>query len=96
MLPKISELDGLRTCYANRSLRATAGMKMFPAGVQDKVIAEFTYHRSEGPISDIIIALIGIYTVDQMKTAVFAISGNAPNDRKHHVAMENSKMDIED
>ena len=32
-------------------------MKVFPAGVPDNEIAEFTDHKSEGPILDIIIAL---------------------------------------
>ena len=35
-------------------------------------------------------------SADQIKTAGFAISGDAPNDRKPRVATEKPKVDMED
>ena len=89
MLPKISKLAGLRTWYTNHSLRVTM---MFAAGVLNKVIAELTGHKIRRSYIS-----MRIYTsVDQRKTAGFAISGNAPNDRKPRVATEKPKLDMED
>ena len=46
MMPRVSELAGLRNRYTNHSLKATAATRMFASGVPEKVIAEFTGHRS--------------------------------------------------
>lgn len=91
MLPKISELAGLCTCYTNHSLRVTAATRMFAAGVPDKVIAEFTVPRTPMALHQYVHT-----SVDQVKASGFAVSGNAPNDRKPLVAVENPKVDMED
>jgi hypothetical protein len=46
MMVKISQLAGLSTHYTNHSLRATSATWMFSAGVPEKIIAEFTGHKS--------------------------------------------------
>ena len=46
MLPQVSELAGLCSRYTNHSLRATAATRTFAARVPEKVIAEFTGHKS--------------------------------------------------
>ena len=46
MMPKISSLAGLKVCFTNHSLRATAASCLFGAGVPEKIVAEFTGHNS--------------------------------------------------
>ena len=64
---------------------------MFAAGVPDKVIAEFTVPRTPMALHQYVHT-----SVDQVKASGFAVSGNAPNDRKPLVAVENPKVDMED
>ena len=46
MMSRMSELAGLSNRYTNHGLRATACTRMFNAGVPQKVIAEFSGHKS--------------------------------------------------
>ena len=46
MMVKISGLAGLTGAYTNHSLRATSASHMFAAGVPEKIVAEFTGHKS--------------------------------------------------
>ena len=69
MMPRVSELAGLRNRYTNHSLRATAATRMFATGVPEKVIAEFTGHKSSKALQ--------VYertTDEQVKKAGLAIS----------------------
>ena len=69
MMPRVSELAGLRNRYTNHSLRATAATRMFASGVPEKVIAEFTGHKSSKALH--------VYertTTEQVKAAGLAIS----------------------
>ena len=50
MMPRVSELAGLCNRYINHSLRATAATRMFASGIPEKVIAEFTGHKSSKTI----------------------------------------------
>ena len=69
MMPHVSELAGLRNRYTNHSLRATAATRMFASGIPEKVIAEFTGHKSSKELQ--------VYertTGEQVKKAGLAIS----------------------
>ena len=69
MMSRASELAGLRNCYINHSLRATAATRMFASGIPEKVIAEFTGHKSSKALQ--------VYertTGEQVKKAGLAIS----------------------
>ena len=69
MMPRVSELAGLRNRYTNHSLRATAATRMFASGIPEKVIAEFTGHKSSKALQ--------VYertTGEQVKKAELAIS----------------------
>ena len=46
MMAKISGLAGLTGAYTNHSLRAISASRMFAAGVPEKIVAEFTGHKS--------------------------------------------------
>ena len=64
MMPRVSEFAGLCNCYTNHSLRATAATRMFASGVPDKIIAEFTGHKS--------LKALQVYertTIEQVKAA---------------------------
>lgn len=69
MMPRVSELAGLHNCYTNHSLRATAATRLFASGIPEKVIAEFTGHKSSKTLQ--------VYeqtTGEQVKKAELAIS----------------------
>ena len=90
MLPKVSELAGLRSRYTNHSLRATAATRMFAAGVPEKVIAEFTGHKSPKALHQ-----YERTSIDQVQAAGLAIARNDPKDRKPLVTSVNTKEDKE-
>ena len=76
MMPKVSELARPRSSYTNHSLRATAATRMFAAGVPEKVIAEFTGHKSPKALHQ-----YERTSIDQVQAAGLAITRNDPKDR---------------
>ena len=69
MMPRVSELAGLRNRCTNHSLRATAATRMFASGIPEKVIAKFTGHKSSKALQ-----VFERTTGEQVRKAGLAIS----------------------